>query len=122
MVYANISTMHELSIITELVRLAGEKAAEAGMEKVRVVEMEAGEMTALVPELMRFAFEQITRETICEDAQLLIHMRPLVVRCRACNHEWEPAEPMLVTCPVCAGNEVDIVGGTEVNLLRLEGE
>jgi hydrogenase nickel incorporation protein HypA/HybF len=114
--------MHEFSMVNEILRIAEEKALAAGMTRITTIEVEVGELTALVPELMEFAFDQLKEGRLLKDAKLSIKVIPLLVRCRQCSAEFHPPDSLVAICPACACREVDVLSGREANLVRLEGE
>jgi hydrogenase nickel incorporation protein HypA/HybF len=114
--------MHEFSMVNEILRLAEEKALAAGITHLSEIEVEVGELTALVPDLMEFAFDQLKDGRLLQDARLTVKVIPLQVRCRKCSTEFHPPDSLVAICPACACREVDVLSGREANLVRLEGD
>ena len=115
-------TVHEFSMVTELLSITEEKAIAAGITRLSNIEIEVGELTALVPELMEFAFDQLKEGQLLKDAKLVVKVIPLLVRCRECGVEFHPPDAPVAICPICDCRRVEVIKGREANLVRLEGE
>ena len=59
--------MHELSVATAVLNTAVKHAAD---RPVSVVSMRVGRLRQVVPDSLRFYFEIVARDTVCEDAEL----------------------------------------------------
>lgn len=109
-------------MVNEILRIAEEKALVAGIIHLTTIEVEVGELTALVPDLMEFAFDQLKAGELLRDAKLIVKVVPLLVKCRQCSAEFHPPDSLVAICPACECREVDVLRGREANLIRLEGE
>jgi hydrogenase nickel incorporation protein HypA/HybF len=110
--------MHELSIATAIVNSAT-KHAEG--RPVSVVSVRVGALRQVVPDSLRFYFEIVAREGICEHAKLELTEVALRLRCRDCGLEWEPDYPEF-RCPACAPGTVEATGGEELEIDYIEVE
>lgn len=113
--------MHELGIATsilETVRTELEKHAGARPSRVGV---RIGEIAAVNPEALRFAFEALTRETDLERLALEIEICPLRFRCKACQGAFE-VKDFAPACPQCGAEQTECVGGDELEIAYLEVE
>ena len=112
--------MHELSIASAIVATA-ERHARA--RRVSVVRVRVGRLRQVVPGTLEFCFGLVARESVCEGARLELQVVPAVLRCAACEREWELAEPSF-RCPECAGGDVAAVRGEELEVesIEIEGE
>jgi hydrogenase nickel incorporation protein HypA/HybF len=63
----------------------------------------------------------VARESVCEHASLELEIIPAVLRCRACEHEWEIEQPPF-WCPRCGGGDVAPVRGEELEVESIEIE
>ena len=61
--------MHELGITRNIVAIVGERAAG---RKVDRVQLEIGDMTAIMPDAIRFCFDVCAEGTVLEGAMLEI--------------------------------------------------
>ena len=95
--------MHELSIVQSLVALCEKNAAASGVE----------------PHYLESAFEVYKTGTICENAELEIIVQNVAVECKSCGFSGELSENDF-TCPVCGSQELEVTGGEDMHLMRLE--
>ena len=110
--------MHELSISAAVVDTVAEHAAG---RRVTVVTMTVGAFRQVVPESLAFYFEIVARGTVCEGARLEQVVVPLRLGCSGCGEEWEPDIPAF-RCPGCAGSDVELLRGDELEVESIEVE
>lgn len=114
--------MHELGIASETHRLARARLAGAPPARLARVWMAVGELSAVDPELLRFAWEAVTGGGPDEGCVLEIRWCPSRQVCAACGDVPERAAgSWLRLCPRC-GQPLRIEGGDELDLLRFEAE
>lgn len=109
--------MHELSLSRAILDAV---LAHADGRSVRRVDVTVGALRQAVPRSLEFHFEIVSSGTICEGAELRMHVAPARLRC-ACGHEWELREPAF-RCPRCAGAEVTVLSGEELAVDSIEVE
>ncbi|HBG46448.1 MAG TPA: hydrogenase maturation nickel metallochaperone HypA [Deltaproteobacteria bacterium] len=112
--------MHEMSItksVLEAVKREMDRAALARLYKVR---LRIGELTAVEPEALRFCFEISIKGTPFEGAALEIEEVPLTGLCRGCASRFRITS-FDNTCPGCGSTSIDRVGGTELDIISMEG-
>ncbi len=107
--------MHELAITQDIVDTVCEHAAGRQVYRVTV---EIGELTAVVPEAVRFCFGPATVGTVAQDASLELVGVPGVARCRACGAEFAAADPVLLC--VCGRADADVLSGREIRIRSME--
>ncbi len=111
--------MHELSLcqnlIDQLTSLVKQHAAVA----VSRVEVQAGPLSGVEPQLLETAFVMAREGTVAGAAQLVMHSPPLRVACPACGAESE-VPPNDLTCPHCGSAGTALVSGHELILARVE--
>jgi hydrogenase nickel incorporation protein HypA/HybF len=110
--------VHELSIASAIVATA---ERHAGGNRVTTVRVRVGRLRQVVPDSLQFCFGMVARESVCEGASLELEIVPAVLRCAACEHEWEIEEPPF-WCPRCAGGGVAPVRGEELEVESIEIE
>jgi len=109
--------MHELGITQNIVAIANEYAEGA---KVHRVTLEIGQLSAILPESIRFCFDICCQGTLLEGATLEIIQTPGLGRCRTCGTEIPLTQPF-GRCP-CGSANLDIIQGEELKLKELETE
>ncbi|MDX6570497.1 MAG: hydrogenase nickel incorporation protein HypA/HybF [Gaiellales bacterium] len=110
--------MHELSVASAIVATA---ERHANGNRVTTVRVRVGRLRQVVPDSLQFCFGMVARESVCEGALLELEIIPAVLRCKACEHEWQIDEPPF-WCPLCAGGNVTPVRGEELEVESIEIE
>jgi hydrogenase nickel incorporation protein HypA/HybF len=108
--------VHELSIASAVLDTA---LRHAGGRPVTVVSVRAGAMRQIVPRSLEFYFEIVARDTPCEGAALRLTEIATELRCGGCEARWSPLIPAF-RCPACAGGDVAIVTGGELEVDYIE--
>lgn len=112
---AYVAAMHELALAESLVERILETVEASS---VRVVRLEVGRLSLVVPAALTFCFEVVTRGTGLEEAILEIHEIAGVGRCRSCGEEVGVEGPILC-CP-CGSFDLEILRGNELRLKEVE--
>jgi hydrogenase nickel incorporation protein HypA/HybF len=108
--------MHELSIATAVLNTA---LGHAEDRPVEVVVMRVGSLRQVVPDSLRFYWDIVARDTLCEDARLEIAEIEAGLRCDDCGREWAP-QIVAFRCPDCASAHVTVTAGEELEIDYLE--
>lgn len=110
--------MHELGIAMEVLRACRAHMGEAPARLERV-SLAIGELSAVEPELLRFAWEAATKGTPDEGAVLEMTWCRAKQSCAACGEITERAVGgWLPLCPRCGG-PLTVEGGQELDLVQL---
>jgi hydrogenase nickel insertion protein HypA len=111
--------MHELSLADEIHRMCRDRMDGAAGRLERVC-LAVGELAAVEPDLLRFAWEAVIAGGPDEGAVLEIEWRDARQTCEACGEaakrgklDWPGA------CLHCGG-ALSITGGMELDLLKFE--
>jgi hydrogenase nickel incorporation protein HypA/HybF len=108
--------MHELSIATSAVELAGRHAAAQGGGRVTAITLRIGRLSCVHEEALRFAFELARAGTPLAEARLEIVPVPVRIWCPACGGERELPGIQRFVCPDCGTRSADIRAGQELDL------
>ncbi len=110
--------MHELSLAAEIHRLCRGRVdgAPARLERVRVA---VGELSAVEPDLLRFAWEAVVGGGPDAAATLEIEWRPARQHCAACGDAARAPGQWLFACPRCGGT-LTVEGGMELDVVEFE--
>ncbi len=111
--------MHEYSIVQSLLDSCEENAAKNNAKKVTKVVVKIGVMSGVEPELLKTAFDTFKEKTICQDAEFIINIQPVVVKCNNCLVE-STLQKLEYRCPKCKSTQLDILDGEEMYLMQLE--
>ncbi len=108
--------MHEMGIAMEIYRAAREAVVDQGSGRLETVTVSIGELSAVEPELLRFAWEAVVAGGPDDGTELLIRWCPASQRCPACGEPKDRSDgSWLRLCPDC-GNPLSISGGTELDV------
>ena len=105
--------MHELSIVQSLVALCEKNAAANSAKEVVHLEVRIGRLSGVEPHYLESAFEVYKTGTICENAELLIVLQNVA------GFIGELSENDF-TCPACGSQALEVTGGEDMHLMRLE--
>ncbi len=113
--------MHEYPITLEIIRLAEQAARKGNARRVGRISLVIGDLSGYVGESVKMYFDEISRGTLCEGADLEIRrIRPLV-QCASCGKQFE-RKPFAYTCPDCGGEARPTGIGTEFYIDHIEVE
>jgi hydrogenase nickel incorporation protein HypA/HybF len=113
--------MHELSVCQALIDQVARVARDNGAERVVSIVISVGPLSGVEPKLLEHAYPIAAAGTLAELATLEIELVPVTVRCRTCGAETE-ATANRVLCGACSDWQVDVIGGEEMLLKRVEIE
>ena len=111
--------MHEMSLMSSLLRGAEARIRELGGGRVRSIRIAVGLLSGAEPDLLEIAFEELKRGTVCEGARLTIRRPPLKIRCCGCEQIHE-VEQFLLACPTCGARDIEVEGGDELLIEEME--
>lgn len=110
--------MHELSIAAEAYRMCRMRMDDPEHTRLSRVILAVGELSAIEPSQLRFAWNAVVADGPDANAVLEIDWRPARQRCEACGDVPERAPgAWLRLCPRCA-QPLFIEGGNELDLVR----
>lgn len=113
--------MHELSVCQALIEQVARVARDNDAKRVVSIVITVGPLSGVEPRLLEHAYPLAAAGTIAEDASLVIETVPVRVRCRSCAAQTE-AEANRLLCGACGDWQVDVIGGEEMLLTRVEIE
>jgi hydrogenase nickel incorporation protein HypA/HybF len=110
-----------MSIAQSLLDIVLDEAGRHGVEKVKVIRLQVGDLAAIVPESLSFCFEMLSEGTVAAGSEIEIERIPVVARCPECDVRFE-VEQNIFLCPKCSGPTLELVSGRELSILNIEGE
>jgi hydrogenase nickel incorporation protein HypA/HybF len=111
--------MHEVSIMTEALRMAMDAAKSAGATRVLKLRLRIGTLSGVVPEALRFAFDVVVHGTMAEGACLEIEAVQAACWCQTCQAEFECAD-FFNECPRCHDVSGELRRGREMEIADVE--
>lgn len=113
--------MHETGIALEILRTSEKLLAQHGGGRLVRVRVAVGELSAVEPELLRYAWEAVVPQTAAEGAELEVVFCPAKQRCPQCGPVTRQPGIWLPLCLTC-GSPLVVEGGRELDLLQVEFE
>jgi hydrogenase nickel incorporation protein HypA/HybF len=107
--------MHELSIATSIIEIVRDETAKAGSRKVTRVELEIGTMAGVETDALLFSWELVNKNTIAEEAPLLINVIQAMAECNECHTRFE-LDNFFTNCPSCESYLYEIFQGKELRV------
>ena len=114
--------MHELSIVTYVVKQVQEIAEENNLTEIESVTLEFGEVSGIVPEYLEDCWNWYTKkEPIIQGTKFLYEIIPAVTWCDDCKSTY-PTVQYGKTCPHCGSDAIRFTGGHGLVMTNLEVE
>jgi hydrogenase nickel incorporation protein HypA/HybF len=107
--------MHELGICRNIVAIVSEAAK--GRPVTRVT-LEIGQLSGVVPDALRFAFEAVTLDTVLQGAVLEVIGIPGRAQCADCGANF--ALTALHAACICGSHRLTRLAGQELNIKTME--
>jgi hydrogenase nickel incorporation protein HypA/HybF len=112
--------MHEVMVALSVFEAI---SAEANKQNARPVsaKISCGVLNAISPDALCFAFEAISKDTVCQGVRLNIEQKPIQARCRKCDatFSFDLHSP---TCPKCKGDDFELMPDAPIMLDEIEFE
>jgi len=112
--------MHELGLASAVVRAIDLKMANHPGQRVKKVVMEIGKLSPILPDAMRFCFEQCTAETSLKNTVLEIIETKGQGTCKECSETIETDAPHAICA--CGKTDFKWISGSELKIRHLELE
>lgn len=113
--------MHEYSIVQALLEQCEHYADANEAEKITKVVVKIGRLSGVEPHLLEIAFNTFKEKTVCDGAEFVMNLQPVVIRCKACEAQTT-LEDLHYRCPECGSIDVSVTDGEEMLLMSLEME
>ncbi|MBY9020580.1 MAG: hydrogenase maturation nickel metallochaperone HypA [Candidatus Lokiarchaeota archaeon] len=120
--------MHEFSFAYNIFKVAEATAVKNNAKKITEVHLEIGQLTLIVPELLKRSFEMATSGSMAEGAELVIDMTPGKIKCRDCGKESSVTLDeeshltglQLFQCKHCQSKDTEIIDGKKANIKNIK--
>ena len=120
--------MHEFAFAYDIFKVAEATALKYNAKKISQVYLEIGELTLIVPELLKQSFKMATTGSIAEGAELKIEIVPGKIKCRDCgkvsivtlNAEAQLTGLQLFQCKHCKSKNTEIIEGKKANVKNIK--
>ncbi|MDO4810422.1 MAG: hydrogenase maturation nickel metallochaperone HypA [Eubacteriales bacterium] len=112
--------MHELSIVTYVIKQVEKLAVEHQLTKIESVTLEFGEVSGIVPEYLVDCWDWYAKKTpTIQGSKLRYEIIPAVTWCNNCKKTY-PTVQYGKTCPHCGSGETWLQQGNEMNIKEIE--
>jgi hydrogenase nickel incorporation protein HypA/HybF len=101
--------------------MANRVAGQNGLHQIHRVVVAIGDFAGVEIHALEFAFQVLSKSTLAEGAELVIERVGILLRCGSCSCEY-PAEIDDLACPVCGGEDYEVIHGRELTLRSIAGE
>ena len=120
--------MHEFSFAMNIFKVAEATAIKYNAKKISEVYLEIGELTLIVPELLKQSFKMATHGSIAEGAELVVEIVPGKIKCRECgeistvslSQESYLTGLQLFQCQHCKSKNTEIIEGKKANVKNIK--
>ena len=110
--------MHELSIVMSIVDIATKQTKQAEAKEVEQIELVIGELSGIEMNSFDFAWKQGIRDTVLQNAELLITRPNGLGQCIDCETVF-PMHQLFDACTNCGSHLVGIKQGKEMKVNAL---
>ncbi|MGM0518295.1 MAG: hydrogenase/urease nickel incorporation protein HypA [Campylobacterota bacterium] len=111
--------MHEYSIVQSLLESCEEHAKQNDASEVTKVVVKIGVLSGVEPDLLQTAFDTFKEQTICHNAQFLMNIQKITIKCLDCQRE-SILEKNEFSCPSCSSVNINVTDGEDMFLMSLE--
>ena len=113
--------MHEYHGAVQIIEHAEDLCRERKHNQVNKIQLLIGEASGYSFDVVKEYFEEASKGTVCEGAEVTVQKTSLMLRCPKCN-ELFPKRLLMYDCPICGtpGNPTD--AGKEMTIDYMESE
>jgi len=110
--------MHETMVAQSLMEIITEQAKMNNAKPV-AAKISCGTLNPVNDEVLRFAFEAITKDTPCEGVKLQVEHKPIRARCKNCDKIFD-IKLLHPECPKCGGDDFQLQPDAPLILEEIE--
>lgn len=111
--------MHEMSLAQNILDIVQKTASQHNAKKVLKITIRAGQLRGIVPEQLKFCFGFVAKDSLAEEAELLVHSLPIKGRCKQCQTEFFVKE-FRFACEACQAEDIEVLQGMELLVENIE--
>ena len=110
--------MHEVSVAESLIETITKEAKKINATPTAAV-ISCGQLNPINDDVMQFAFEVATKDTLCDGMTISVKHMPWGGLCRDCKHEFE-FDIYSPKCPKCNSDKFDLKEDAPLLLEEIE--
>lgn len=115
--------MHEMSLMSEIIKIVSDDARLHGFRKVDKIDVIVGDLSNVLPDALELAFFHFRKQglgIVGENANLEIIREVAIAKCQTCLFEFTPDYRMSL-CPKCELPNCLLVSGETFRVESYEG-
>lgn len=115
--------MHELGIVTHVMKTLTDVAAENEVTHIASVTLEVGEVSGVIREQILDCWDYMCgkRQPLFTDCKLILETLPAVTICGECQQTYPTVQYGRI-CPHCGSAETWLLSGNECTIKEIEAE
>lgn len=113
--------MHELTVVSNIFKIILETAVINNLSHISKISIKVGRQRHLASDLMEFAFNSVSTNTIAEGAILVIEKVDIKMRCRSCDFKFIVKDNTYF-CTSCGSACLETIEGQDLMIDSIEGE
>ncbi len=110
--------MHELSLLENVREILENHALREKFSRVTKVTLEIGKLSSIEPDALRFGFDVVMKDSLAENAELIISELSGLGLCQQCQQQIE-METLYDPCAYCGSPFVKVIQGAEMKIKDL---
>ena len=113
--------MHELSIMGNILDIILEYANKNNAKEITKVNLTIGVMSDIIPEWAQNYFDMLSKDTIANNAKLIIEQIPARIKCLDCGEETTiDSKNWDFSCSKCTSGKIELISGRELQVSSIE--
>lgn len=108
-----------MSYVTKIINIVLSNIPSEEEVRVGSVDVEAGEITGIVPDYLIKYYNTAVRGTALEGSTLNVEIIPVTAECSACKSIYHPDREHDYLCPACGSGNARIISGRDVQVVRM---
>jgi hydrogenase nickel incorporation protein HypA/HybF len=113
--------MHELTVVSNIFKIILETAEKNNLSKISKISLKIGRQRHLAPDLMKFAFDSVSKNTVAAGAVMDIERVDIQMECRTCGFNFIVTNNTYL-CIKCGSAALKILSGQDLLIESIEGE
>ena len=110
--------MHEMTVAESLLTIISDEASKHNAKPIGA-KISCGTLNPINDEVLRFAFEAIAKDTLCEGLTLKIEHKPLQGHCGNCNRQFD-VDFSSLRCSNCNSEDFELMADAPLILEEIE--
>ncbi len=109
--------------MNNILQIILEYAEKNKAKKINSVNLKIGALSDVIPEWAQMYFDMLTKDTIAQQAKLVIEIVKVKIQCRSCQHSFTVSKPEEgFMCHSCESSDIEIVEGRELQVTSIDIE